>query len=250
MVITMNFTDDQISAFVDGELPENEQAQFLAAMAQDAQLAARVEQMQSVNNLLLRTYDDINHQPLPDAIAKVLRSTEINSDNTVVPLFQRGIKVASKTKFFLATAACLTVAILIGVVDNPVEEGTIASLGMVDTNSELYYVLENQLSGNSQNLANGNGVITPELTFATKSGELCREFSVTQNSQVNRSLACKENGNWNVLASEDSQVVEQSDYNLASGGSSSEYDKLIEQMMATDAFSIIEEQSAKQNKWQ
>ena len=76
------FTDEQLMAYVDGELDEQTCHRIEAAL-DDHDLAARINTFASTRELSFNAYQHILNQPVPP---RLLAATYTNYDSKVVPL--------------------------------------------------------------------------------------------------------------------------------------------------------------------
>ena len=112
-------SDEQLSAYIDGELPPEEMARVRAAIAADPALAARARQFERVDALLAEFSSGIDAEPLPEAVLALLGAPQAEAADaggaaTVIAMPARGApryRIAGG----LALAASLVLAVAIGV---------------------------------------------------------------------------------------------------------------------------------------
>ena len=198
----MTIDTETLMAYVDGELDDADAARIADAIESDPDLAARVDAMRSVGQQLRETFDTVSQEPVPDALANLVRarrgaSTEPDTgdtgDDTVVA-FERRRPVPApagggRWMAYGAIAASLVLGLLIGgrLGGSPgsfiqMESGRPVAAG------QLARALEAQPSG-GQFGATGTGI---QLTFRDRDGRFCRNFVQGETA----GLACRTEGQW------------------------------------------------------
>ena len=235
----MTWSDEQISAYLDGELPEDDRRQIETAMETDDVLRARIEAFQNVDDALLSVLGHFDEEPIPDGILALVRAHSVTANDnlggSVVPL-QSIRKPRSRLIQFAAIAATLVVGVFVGIQINDSDRPNDLSrltAGLVSSESLLFATLETVPSGEVQ------GNLQPILSFKTGEGDICREVLAPEQ----RALACRSDGDWTVLAiSRDASSASGEDYETASAASSIAFDVLTEQLMVGVPLSATEEQ--------
>ena len=231
------FTDQHLSAYIDGELPDDLETELRAALNTDPALANRLGQLEKANLAYVSAHGDLEHGPLPEAMLDLLASAE----KTAAPeaaILRFPQLISSAGTWLRPLAAGLVMAIGIGIAyqlggisSQPGE--TLIYAGTVPDNSAVHRVLETVSSGQR---VDG---IEPVLTYLQKGGGVCRELQTA----AARSLACRDAaGDWTVLA-----VVDQgaagpaSVYRPASAAASGVFDLLADELMEGVPLSAEEE---------
>ncbi len=70
----MTISDEQLMAYVDGELDADARAQIEAAMVSDAELARRVARQQRLREKLRAAFDEVLREPVPDRLLAAARN--------------------------------------------------------------------------------------------------------------------------------------------------------------------------------
>ena len=112
--------NELLSAWLDGELSENEQRQMQAHLEQCAQCRALFEQLQALHT----SFSDLEELPAPEGFAqRVMECVEKETKPKVVPLFKR-----PQVRSFAALAACAVLFVGFGRVvwNGKAEEGAAA----------------------------------------------------------------------------------------------------------------------------
>ena len=71
-------SDEQLVAYVDGELDDAAQAEFDAALTHDAELRARVDGLQSSAQILRAAFDPILREPVPERLLAAARGETLS----------------------------------------------------------------------------------------------------------------------------------------------------------------------------
>lgn len=241
----MNISDEQLSAFLDAELPEHEMELVREALVNeelvgDESLANRLAELAMVDEQVASHYAKIDEQPMPAAITGLLApEQEIKTGNVIeFPLWKR---VQRGLQQHAAIAACTLLVIGFGMVQLlPGDNGN------AGTWNAVAQVLEQNPSGKDQHLDDGSRV-KPRLTFIDKNGNYCRQYQLTQRENSTENIACRENNHWNLVISVQQQTLAEGDYQTASGGSL--LDNALDEMMHSEAFDLTAEQQAINNHW-
>ena len=109
----MKISDEQLSAFLDAELPEDEMEMIRQGISEDESLANRLAELAMVDEQVARHYARIDEHPMPAAVSRLLDEDSKPATNVIafparkkLPGFQR----------YAAVAACAAVLMGIGVV--------------------------------------------------------------------------------------------------------------------------------------
>ena len=191
------FTDQHLSAYIDGELSEELTRALREALEHDADLSARFRALEQANQTFLSAHGDIEDEPIPQFLLDTIdEAGPIAEEKGTV------VQMPSRPKSFRAwmmpLAACLVLAIGVGIGarlglnTSPVAKDAILA-GPVAPRSNLHQVLETVQSGQVQD------GLTAVLSFTSVDGGFCREIL----SETTRSVACRapDQAQWTVLAS-------------------------------------------------
>lgn len=164
----------QISAFVDGELPENESELLLRRLSQDTTLRAQVAQYLAIGRLIRQDVEVPGMDGLRDRIAVAL-------GDDAAPLQQEQSVVGSKYMtpvIGVAVAATVAVLALVGMsqldtpngpdLDSAVAIAPAPSYTEPDAQSLEYF----RRHGDSSSDLGTNGTLTRMVTFELREGEL------------------------------------------------------------------------------
>lgn len=240
----MTISDEQLSAFLDAELPENEMELVRQGLIDDENLANRLAELAMVDEQVASHYAQIDARPLPAAVEPLLaHSTEPTTkemDNNLIqfPLWkrvQRGLQQNA------ALAASVLLVIGFGMVQ--LLPGNHQS---ANNWNAVAQVLEQNISGNEQQFDDGSRV-KPRLTFIDQQGNYCRQYQLAQGEQTSENIACRHNDRWELIISQPLETLAEGDYKTASGGSL--LDTRLDEMMQSEAFDTAAEQQAIDSRW-
>ncbi|PWG62021.1 anti-sigma factor family protein [Spiribacter halobius] len=181
--------DEMLSAYLDGELDAGTRERVEAALADDAGLRRRLEQLRRNDDLLCAAFDEVENTPVPERLQAAARPPA-----AVIPLWRRVQAPA------LAAAAALVLGLALGRLLAPsAPEASPLAAGPVPVDSALAAALAATPSGEVARA--GTLEIAPLVTFRTDDGRLCREYQAREAGEaVTVAVACSESGQWRNIA--------------------------------------------------
>lgn len=233
----IQITDEQLSAFLDAELPEADMEMIREQLIEDENLANRLAELAMVDELVAISYKTIDKHPIPDSIHNLLAEQESKSENVIrFPLFK---KIQKNIQIYSAVAAGVVLAVGFGVSQSfHKEPGDWQSIAQI---------LEHTASGVEQLSANGTQ-IKPRLTFINTKGDYCRQFAMRDKDHASENIACRKNNNWKISGSLAVEKTQQAGtYQTASGGSA--LNEKIEKMAKGEFFDAQAESDAITLHW-
>lgn len=207
-----SFSDDMLSAYLDGELDPPQAMAVDRALGADPVLRARLARLREVDVALSAALalDDVETprrvmQMLSDAPASPVAEARAQ-DGDARP--RSGAEIVRPFAFFrtrplapMAMAASLALAAgyAIGVLQ-PAQPGVpLAVAGAVSADHPLFAALETTPSGEAASLAGADGAtVRPLLSYAADDGSLCREFEAGDAARSVRGVACRGEDAWEV----------------------------------------------------
>lgn len=242
----MTITDEQLSAFLDGELPAEDLKRIAAAIDADAALRKRAEALAAPDTLIKKAYSAIDDAPMPAAVTALL--AEPAADNVVAS----APRTASPARWTMPLAAsiALSAGIALGMfMSSPARmTPTGAQLaGAINPGDPLHAALDATPSGESVALP-GARTASFVLSFKSHDGDYCREFIVDGETDSSRALACREDGRWSVkLAAVEAKG--DGGYATAASGVSAAFDAGAEALGAGDPLDRAREDALLQSGW-
>lgn len=196
----MNVSDEELGAFVDGELEPAARAAIAAAIGQDPQLAARVAALESLNRQLKGAFGGALTEPVP---ARLLAAASGSSAPPVADLgAARDARAAKRRgapspRGWMALAASVLVGLLVGRFVMPAKSPELITVGAngLTAGPALARSLDGQLA---QDAPSAEGVAVG-LSYRSKGGAYCRTFSVNARGGL-AGLACHDSDHWHIGA--------------------------------------------------
>lgn len=189
------FTDEELMAWVDGELPPDEAQAVAAAVESDPALAARERPFRESRRILQDAFAAQLRAPVPPRLLA-----------TLAPPAPRLRAWRRHSLLALAASLVLAIGLAIGVrLDRPDHEASALALLPADAAS-LDLALETLPGGEVLALEREQTPveILPLGTLRTASGRWCRDFETVaqhpQGPRRSRGVACRGDGHWEVQA--------------------------------------------------
>ncbi|MEM6422871.1 MAG: hypothetical protein AAF698_09800, partial [Pseudomonadota bacterium] len=194
--MTREWTEEEIAAYVDGQIDDPAEAAIVArAIAEDPEAARLAEELGAINRALAEAYDAPMTEPIPPRIAETLNPAPI-------PLRPRSRRLSSSGPLPMALAASLALAVgLAGGLlaplgpTQPADDGVQLVLGPHSMADPLGAALEATPSGEV------SGAVRPLFSFLDADQRPCREFETAAGTGASGStgIACRtEQGVWSV----------------------------------------------------
>jgi hypothetical protein len=198
----MQFSDETLMAYADGEVDADTRRQIETAMASDPTLAERVAKHRALRADLGAAFGGVLDEPVPSRLLDAANSTpaaahtaKVTDLNAARAAKSGGSKPSTSWSWPQWTA--IAASLLIGVFAGRSELRSTQS-DMFATNSDgilatgaLSGALDDQLSGTAP-----QDTVQIGLTFQAKGGDYCRSFS----TGTAAGFACREDGQWRVRA--------------------------------------------------
>lgn len=245
----LGVTEDDLMAWVDGELPPAEADRVAAAVAADASLAARAARLQALNRQLRQAFAADLGEPVPEGLAAIARGEHLARPAgraTIHPLAPQRRRLGWAAWGGIAAGLVLGVALLPRLASWPA--GTADSVqaradGQLVARGGLADALEHGLA--SETRSDGTRLL---LSFRDRHGEFCRSFA----APVGRGLACRQGGQWQVVvltAPAAAAPASGDQLRLASGDVPAAVLDAVEQRIAGLALDAAQERSARDAGW-
>ncbi|MEM9304569.1 MAG: hypothetical protein AAGE01_20830 [Pseudomonadota bacterium] len=238
----MTISDEQLSAYLDGELDDAETALIDDALAADAQLRARLESLALADVALREAVSAIDDVPMPAGVHELLAASASSAEQPsafarfIDSIFPRPIHAVAWSLLCFAAGGIFLQLL-------PEDDGGIR-LGPVAAASALHTALEEAPSGSAR-----NGVVA-HLTFQGTDGRWCREVSIQASGNPARALACRSDGSWSLeLAAPLGTGEAGADGYTPASDESAAFGRIVDAMMAADSLSPDEEQRLISDGW-
>ncbi|WAJ70485.1 anti-sigma factor family protein [Catenovulum adriaticum] len=244
-------TDEQLSAFLDAELDDAQMEQIRECIATDDSLVSRVEELALADKLIIEHYAKINQRPLPETLQQMLaalpddsQDTSSSNDKVVKLSAWQSFKRSSKSQLAMAASVALLAGMSLSqlYMTKPVESQSPFTMANW---SQINNVLNVEPSNKVINLA-GNQ-LQAKLSFKNKQGQYCRQFEISNQTQVQNNIACKMNSQWQLTASFYQAQNLQAEYQTASANGVLK--QAIDNMAQGSFLNRQAEQQAIKNDW-
>lgn len=232
---------DLLSAYCDGETSPEDTARIEAAMESDPALVARIEAMMAVRARVADAYAGVLDTAPDSRTEDLIRSRLSEPASNVVSFTPRAQAPWRQALWPSAVAAALVAGLFGGVqLDRPA-----TGPGAVD--SALAQVLDRAQSGQASPV--GGGTMRVSLSFASREGGPCRQFTLERDGEVLNGLACKSGDAWRMRASTIEAGRSGADYQTAAGGGADLVSQMADGLIEGDAFDQAEEQRRIRSGW-
>jgi hypothetical protein len=241
----MTITQEEIMAYVDGELDEAARGRVTLAALADLDLADRIAAERALRERLKAHFAPVVDEPVPAAWVESIRAA--TPPAPVISLAAERARRAPAPRWKApawvgaAMAACLAIGVFVGAQWHGGWQGPIvAEKGALVASGDLGRALDTQLAS-----ADGKAPIRMLGTFHREGGDLCRVFAGAQASGI----ACHDGGQWqlqHVLPG--SAPAEQGAYRQA-GSQDGDLMALAQSMAQGDPLDASQEKAAKAKGW-
>ena len=184
----MDFSDETLMAYADGELDAVTRAQVDAALAGDAALARRVAAQRALQLQLQSSFAGVLAEPVPQRLLDAARSTAGTASAKVVELRPRPVR---RWQEWGALAAGLLLGALgLQLVQHASSPTVGVRNGGLVAQGTLARSLDTQLASNQPATAG----VKLGLSFRTRDGVYCRSFELRDSATAG--LACHNGADW------------------------------------------------------
>jgi hypothetical protein len=238
----VNYDDEELMAYADGELDDARRAEIAAAVARDPDLAKRVDAHRALRARVSGAFAPVLAEAVPDK----LRAVAISGRGTVVQFRSAVTRDESPqwpARTWMAMAASLVVGLLIAWrVFSPTEPLMVAGGDALLARGVLAAALDTQLASNQSRESD----VLIGLTFRSRDGTFCRSFALP--AQQTAGLACRAGEDWRIAAT---AVTELPSGEIRQAGSAlpAAIAAAIEERIAGEVFDAAAERDAQARGW-
>lgn len=242
------WTDEQLSAFLDGELPPDDMDMLSRDMEQDAHLAERIERLGSANAVYVDAIGQIDAVPMKESLKAALGQRPAAKVVAFRPRSVMGFVMEHR-----AIAASLVCAAVVwgltatgsgGASSDPFGPGPD---GLIMANSPLYQMLERTSTGEASVVGGSSAV--PRLTFVSDDGSFCRQFDVAAAGVASAAIACREDGSWRTQVVAYGLTLPAGDFQTASASRSPVLETFLDERMSGAPMNAEQEARLLQSGW-
>ena len=203
----MTWSDETLTAYVDGELDQATRASIDAACAHDPQLTARLERHRALRAAVHASYAPVLDEPVPERLLSLARGSSSASSGAAAQVVDlaavratRAAAAPSRWSRFGVWGGALAAAVALGVWIGSAFVGDLsgppqafaAAGGKLLARGALAQALDEQLAVRQADAA----VVRVGISFVSTEGLYCRTFTLRDASLAG--LACKSGRDWRV----------------------------------------------------
>lgn len=257
--MSREWSDEQLSAMLDGELPEAGVRDLRGDLSVDPALAARLERLRVANQAFQDDAARIDAEPMPAALSRLLarhagaghEGLRHAGASNVVP-FRRWL--GGTLMEHRAIAASLLCAALVGGLASLRSPTPVSAVDddsrVIAAASPLGKVLETGRSATLVSLPGGLAA-TPRLSFQRADGSFCRQYRLNGPEETTDGVACRENKGWRTeLLVFGPATPVTGDYQAASGPAAGLLEEYLGKQMKGAPLNAADEAAAIANRWQ
>jgi hypothetical protein len=208
----VNYDDETLMAYADGELDAAQRAAIAAAVEQDPALARRVQKHHALRAEVAGAFAAVVEQPVPGRLLTAARADAGAAPAQLAPRHGKVLQFPAKgartagrgwgTREWGAMAASLVLGVVISWrVFAPSEQGLLAANGgALVARGELAAALDRQLASDQRR----EEPVQIGVTFKAREGNYCRSFTLSATRTAG--LACRAGGDWQIAATAVAQI--------------------------------------------
>jgi hypothetical protein len=246
----MNFSDETLMAYVDGEADAEARAAIETALVRDPQLLQRIEQQRMLKSQLTAAFSAVLSEPIPQQLTERARTAPagapvLGADRNWLAAAGRRTQRWSWPEWG-ALAASLCIGILF---TRAWESSPVAPLTTVAGRVLAQGDLATDLATLSGGTTNPDSNITVGMSYLARSGHYCRTFTLPASAPL-AGVACHEGAQWRVQALIQTTAPSQpAQYRMAETAVPPMLLGLIESDIAGDPLDAQAEAAARARSW-
>jgi hypothetical protein len=242
--MAMNYDDETLMAFADGELDEALRGEITAAMARDPALAARVAKHRALRAGISSAYSGVLSQPVPERLIAAAKRADARSGKVLQfpARTSRPPPAPWRAREWTAMAASLVLGVLVSWRFLAPGGDIAGEAGSLVARGELARTLDSQLASTQGE----NAPVAIGVTFRTGDGNYCRSFVMRATSTAG--LACRDGGQWRIPVTT-SVELPAGDIRQATASMPPAILSAIEARMTEDALDAAGELQARDANW-
>jgi hypothetical protein len=238
----VEISDQDLQAYVDGELTPDARARVDAAIAADPALARKVERERALRARLRGAFDPVLDEPVPARLQALLEPVPADRgrNGKVVDLAARRMRPQWAVPAYALAASLLVIAATLWLRPGagPVR---MQPDGMVAT-GPLASALDHSLAS----VVDSASPIAVGISFRAQDGRICRSFA---QPHALTGLACRQGDRWRVEVLAGSGEPSQGDLRQAASGLSPEVQAAIDARLQGEPFDAAQERAARDHGW-
>ena len=250
--MSREWTDEQLSAYLDGELAKTQAHDLSLDLSANPALATRLSRLKAANRTFQSSAAIMDQIPMPPGLSNLLERGLPRASN-VISFRQRTMAFANEHRAIAASLFC--VAAIGGVLASrapssaPVSDEALANAQLVAEGSPLARVLESGHSSDPVVLVDGR-TATPKLTFARTDGSFCRQYRIAGPHDATDAIACRHQQGWrNEIVVFGAQLTPAGSYQTAGGPALGLLDAFVDRTILGAPLNAAEEAQAIARSW-
>ena len=255
----MDYSDEMLMAYVDGEVDEDTRAAVAAAAVREPALAARIARHVALRTALRTSYDGALDEAVPERLIAAARRGSGAAEATSVTVLaearatrQRRSPESWARREWLAVAASVTLGVAVGLMLGRGGAGSRSSQllafdrGLPTASGQLAQVLATRLASD----AGPGDPIRLGVSFRAKTGEYCRVFALPAQEGLS-GLACHGQGDWRVLSLQGrpASAPAGGDFRTAAAGTAPAVIAAVDELIDGEALDAAGENAALARGW-
>ena len=242
----MAVTDEELMAYVDGELDAARLEALRQEIAASADLSRRVAEQEALRDRLSRAFDPVLDEPVPSRLADLASHARVGD-------FRRAVRQRPLRNVWLSGLA-LAAGIVLGIAFAPAllqlageRPDIVASAAEVAADGALADALSRRLASEQS----ASDPIRLGISFLATSGEYCRTFISRRGDGALAGMACREGAAWRIDALQSVSIVlgDGSGYRQAATSLPPLILRAAEDSMAGDPLDAVGEARARDQDW-
>ncbi len=242
-------SNEDLMAYVDGQLDPERAAEIASAVAADPSLERRMAAYLESRAALSGAFDEVLSEPVPDRLRMLVLGDAASSRVVRMDRSRRSPALYGWPQA-IAAGVVLTVGVVIGAYLLPASStDDVFATGLVTSDRALARALESTASGGLSDV--GEHRFRVLQSFRTTDNSVCREYQAGDANRGATGVACRTTDGWRVEVQVASDAPEQvSSYRPASGVDVAAIDDVLYRLGALPGFDAAAESCLIANGWQ
>lgn len=242
----MQFPDETLMAYADGEVDADTRRRIEAAMVLDPTLAERIEKHRALRADLGAAFGGVLDEPVPEHLLKTANASPATVTDLAAARASKSRNESSPSRrwpLWTALAASLLIGLFAGRLS--LRPATESSMFASDANGivaagKLSAALDEQLSGPQE-----SGDVGVHLSFRSEDGSYCRTFTAGGTT----GFACRDGGQWRVQLVSGAKPNAAGEYRMAGSELPLVILGAIDDVMEGNALDQDQERAARARGW-
>jgi hypothetical protein len=243
----VNFSEETLMAYVDGELDGSTREQVERAVAADPEVARRVAAHQRLNRELHAGFDPVLEEPVPAHLVSLVRGAHTGSKPAqLLPFRDKPVRQRAWVRWSSLAASFVLGALAWHFASRMNSAAPItANHGEFIASGALEQALNAQLAADQAPA----GAVQMGVSFRSRQGSFCRTFRLRDTADA-AGLACRESGGWTVqVLVHDAPAAAQGEYRQAASALPDTVLRAVEDSIAGEPLDSADEAAARAGGW-